>query len=93
MQMSDFSVLCLQECHEQIRVLSQEAAAVVKQQGGDNDLVTRIRRSSYFKPIHGQLESILDPSTFTGRAPNQVRNHHLPFVYLFVLCLKTCPIL
>ncbi|XP_062618353.1 adenylosuccinate lyase-like [Saccostrea cucullata] len=61
-----------QECHEQIRVLSQEAGCVVKQEGGDNDLTERIRKSDYFKPIHGELDSLLDPQTFTGRAPAQV---------------------
>ncbi|KAL5019062.1 hypothetical protein ScPMuIL_004784 [Solemya velum] len=61
-----------QECHEQIRQLSQEAGAVVKQEGGDNDLVDRIRRSDYFAPVHTKLDSLLDPSTFIGRAPNQV---------------------
>ncbi|XP_078321020.1 adenylosuccinate lyase-like [Crassostrea virginica] len=61
-----------QECHEQIRVLSQEAGQVVKQEGGDNDLVERIQRSDYFKPIHSQLESLMDPKTFIGRAPSQV---------------------
>ncbi|XP_013412225.1 adenylosuccinate lyase [Lingula anatina] len=61
-----------QVCHEQIRVLSQEAGAVVKEQGGDNDLMERIRASVYFAPIHDQLDSLLDPSTFTGRAPTQV---------------------
>lgn len=63
----------LQVCHEQIRVLSQEAGRVVKQEGGDNDLVDRIRKSDYFKPIHSQLDALLDPGTFTGRAPRQVR--------------------
>uniref|UniRef100_A0A5F8GET4 Adenylosuccinate lyase n=1 Tax=Monodelphis domestica TaxID=13616 RepID=A0A5F8GET4_MONDO len=43
-----------QDCHERIRVLSQEAAAVVKQEGGDNDLIARIRADPYFGPIHGQ---------------------------------------
>lgn len=61
-----------QECHEQIRVLSQEAAAVVKQEGGDNDLIARIRASDYFAPIHGRLDDLLDPQTFIGRAPQQV---------------------
>ncbi|XP_035760205.1 adenylosuccinate lyase-like, partial [Neolamprologus brichardi] len=42
-----------QECHEKIRVLSQEAAAVVKQEGGDNDLLARIQRDPYFAPILG----------------------------------------
>uniref|UniRef100_F7GC18 Adenylosuccinate lyase n=1 Tax=Monodelphis domestica TaxID=13616 RepID=F7GC18_MONDO len=49
-----------QDCHERIRVLSQEAAAVVKQEGGDNDLIARIRADPYFGPIHGQLEHLLD---------------------------------
>ncbi|XP_043924199.1 adenylosuccinate lyase isoform X2 [Protopterus annectens] len=61
-----------QDCHEKIRVLSQQAAAVVKQEGGDNDLITRIRADPYFSPIQEQLENLLDPSSFTGRAPQQV---------------------
>ncbi|KAM3597211.1 uncharacterized protein V6R79_001343 [Siganus canaliculatus] len=61
-----------QDCHEKIRVLSQEAAAVVKQEGGDNDLLARVQRDPYFAPILGQLDAILDPKTFIGRAPQQV---------------------
>ncbi|KZS13963.1 Adenylosuccinate lyase [Daphnia magna] len=61
-----------QECHEQIRVLSQQAGNVVKQQGGNNDLVQRIASCSYFQPIHDQIQCLLDPKTFIGRAPQQV---------------------
>lgn len=61
-----------QICHEKIRVLAQEAGAQVKQHGLDNDLVERIKKDSYFKIILGQLESILDPTTFIGRADEQV---------------------
>lgn len=61
-----------QDCHEKIRILSQQAAAVVKQEGGDNDLIARIRADPYFSPIQGQLESLLEPSSFTGRASQQV---------------------
>lgn len=61
-----------QECHEEIRVLSHQAGAEVKQNGKDNDLVERIKRSSYFEPIKDDLEGLLDPSTFIGRAPQQV---------------------
>jgi adenylosuccinate lyase len=61
-----------QECHEKIRVLSHQAGAVVKEQGGENDLIERVRGDDYFKPIWGQLEELLDPSTFVGRAPEQV---------------------
>lgn len=69
---------CLwQDCHEKIRVLSQESGAVVKEQGGDNDLVERIKSCEYFAPIHSQLDAILDASTFTGRAPQQVQQGSL----------------
>lgn len=61
-----------QECHEEVRVLSQEAANKVKQDGEENDLVKRIRACPYFSPIHNQLDSLLDPATFIGRAPQQV---------------------
>uniref|UniRef100_A0A452J4N1 Adenylosuccinate lyase n=1 Tax=Gopherus agassizii TaxID=38772 RepID=A0A452J4N1_9SAUR len=36
-----------QDCHEKIRILSQQAAAVVKQEGGNNDLIARIRSTSF----------------------------------------------
>lgn len=61
-----------QECHEKVRVLSHEAGAVVKEQGGENDLIERVKKDDYFKPIWGQLDELLDPSTFVGRAPQQV---------------------
>lgn len=61
-----------QECHEKIRVLSQEASHVVKQLGGDNDLIQRVRGDSYFQAIWPDLDTLLDPSTFIGRAPQQV---------------------
>jgi adenylosuccinate lyase len=61
-----------QDCHERIRVLSQEAARVVKEEGGDNDLIERIRADAYFVPVHGRLDALLDPATFIGRAPQQV---------------------
>lgn len=61
-----------QASHERIRVLSQEAAAQVKQFGKNNDLIERVRNDTYFKPIVPQLNEILNPSTFIGRAPEQV---------------------
>jgi adenylosuccinate lyase len=65
-------LLLYQVCHENIRQLSQEAAAVVKEHGGENDLVARVRSSSYFSPIHSQLDKLMNPKTFIGRAPQQV---------------------
>lgn len=65
-----------QVCHEKIRVLSHEAGAQVKQEGKENDLVERVKKDPYFEPILNQLEHILDPKTFTGRAAEQVREFY-----------------
>ncbi|GMM57142.1 adenylosuccinase [Maudiozyma humilis] len=61
-----------QDVHEHIRVLSHQAAAVVKEEGGDNDLIERIKNDAFFQPIWGDLDALLEPSTFVGRAPQQV---------------------
>ncbi|KAI8053265.1 adenylosuccinate lyase [Syncephalis plumigaleata] len=61
-----------QVCHEHIRVLSHEAAREVKMEGRENDLIDRVRANAYFAPIHAELDSLLDPVTFVGRAPEQV---------------------
>jgi adenylosuccinate lyase len=61
-----------QVCHEEIRVLSHQAAQQVKEFGKDNDLIERIKKTKYFEPIAGQLDSLLNPQTFIGRAPEQV---------------------
>lgn len=53
-------------------VLSHQAADNVKKQGKDNDLIERIRRTAFFNPILSELDTLLDPSTFIGRAPQQV---------------------
>ncbi len=61
-----------QELHEKIRQLSMEAGRRVKEQGDDNDLLTRIAADPAF-PLTGEdLESCLDPSLYVGRAPEQV---------------------
>lgn len=64
-----------QEAHEQIRVLSHQTSLVVKVEGGQNDLLDRIRRTSFFQPIIEELDKILDPKTFIGRAPQQVEDY------------------
>ena len=68
-------------------MLSQEAGAQVKQHGRDNDLVERIRASDYFAPVHSKLEKLLDPSTFIGRAPQQV--HHSDRTNMLLLLAGT----
>jgi len=61
-----------QDCHERIRVLSHQAARVVKEEGGENDLIERVKGDPYFAPISDRLDALLDPASFTGRAPQQV---------------------
>lgn len=60
-----------QEVHERIRELSQEAGANVKVNGGENDLLDRIRKDPMFEAAHDKLEEILEPKKFVGRAPHQ----------------------
>ena len=62
-----------QEVHEAIRVHSQAAAAEVKQHGRDNDLIARIQADPFFAPVRDGFDALLDPRTFVGRAPAQVR--------------------
>ncbi|KAK5735758.1 adenylosuccinase ade13 [Elasticomyces elasticus] len=61
-----------QDAHEHIRVLSHQAGAVVKKEGRPNDLIERIRNDKFFEPIHGELETLMDPATFIGRSPEIV---------------------
>ena len=61
-----------QVLHEQLRVHSQAAARVVKEEGGENDLIDRIVADPLFNLKKEEIVAILDPENFTGRAPSQV---------------------
>lgn len=45
---------------------------MVKEEGGENDLLERVKADTYFEGIKSQLDSIMDPRSFIGRAPEQV---------------------
>lgn len=60
-----------QELHELIRTHSMEAGRVVKQEGKENDLLERIANDSAFNMTMEQLEAIMKPINFVGRAPEQ----------------------
>ena len=60
-----------QELHERIRVLSMEAGRNVKVEGGENDLIERIKKDDMFRAVHDRLDDILDAKKFVGRAPQQ----------------------
>ena len=62
-----------QELHEAIRVHSHKAAYRLKAEDGVNDLLERIKNDPIFAAVADDLDSLLDPSKFIGRAPNLVR--------------------
>jgi len=61
-----------QELHEAIRVHSMDAGAVVKGEGKPNDLLERIAKDPLFEAVHSKLDTLVEPSLFVGRAPEQV---------------------
>ncbi|KAL4175904.1 hypothetical protein KRP22_000862 [Phytophthora ramorum] len=61
-----------QELHEAIRTHSMEAGKRVKVEGAANDLLERIAADPLFKAVHDHMDSLLDPSLFIGRCPQQV---------------------
>lgn len=63
-----------QEVHERIRELSMQAAAQVKQEGKDNDLIERILSDGHFHLTRKELMDALKPENFIGRAPSQVQD-------------------
>ncbi len=63
-----------QVLHERIRVHSMEASKVVKEQGGENDLLQRIAADDAFGVTLEELEAILQPEKYTGRAKEQTED-------------------
>jgi adenylosuccinate lyase len=61
-----------QDLHERIRRHSVAAAERVKDQGERNDLIDRIASDGEFGMARAELDSMMDPARFTGRAAEQV---------------------
>ncbi len=60
-----------QEAHEVIRTHSQAAAERVKREGAtDNDLLQRLQGEPMFHSV--DLNAVMDPAAYVGRAPEQV---------------------
>lgn len=64
-----------QELHEKIRVHSQAAALVVKQEGLPNDLIDRICADKAFGLTKEKIQQVLDPINYIGRANKQTENY------------------
>ena len=61
-----------QELHERIRVHSMAAGRVVKEEGKQNDLIERIVSDPAFNLTDDEIQKILKPENFIGRASYQV---------------------
>ena len=63
-----------QELHERIRLHSMAASKVIKEEGGENDLLERIANDDAFGVTLEDLEKILQPEKYTGRAKEQTED-------------------
>ena len=64
-----------QELHERIRELSMQAGRVVKEEGGDNNLLELIAGDPMFGLTKEELEKTMDPVRYIGRAPYQTEKY------------------
>lgn len=69
-----------QQLHERIRVHSMDASKVIKEEGGENDLLERIANDEAFGVTLEELENILQPEKYTGRAKEQTEDFLNDFV-------------
>ena len=69
-----------QQLHERIRVHSMAASKVIKEEGGENDLLQRIAADDAFGVTLEELENILQPEKYTGRAKEQTEDFLADYV-------------
>ncbi|MFA6939598.1 MAG: adenylosuccinate lyase [Clostridiaceae bacterium] len=58
--------------HERIRIHSMEAGKRIKEEGLDNDLISRIISDNAFSLSEDEIKEAINPEKFTGRAASQV---------------------
>lgn len=63
-----------QQLHEKIREHSMAASKVIKEEGGENDLLERIAADEAFGVTLEELEHLLKPENYTGRAKEQTED-------------------
>jgi adenylosuccinate lyase len=63
-----------QQLHEHIRVHSMAASKVIKEEGGENDLLGRIAGDPIFGVTLEELNAIVSPEKYVGRAPQQTED-------------------
>ncbi len=69
-----------QQLHERLREHSMAAAKVVKEEGGENDLIDRIANDPAFRLTRQEIEAVLVPENFVGRSVHQVEEFIAEYV-------------
>ena len=64
-----------QDLHERIRQHAMAAGRVVKEEGGENDLLSRIASDPAFQVTEEELRAKLDPALYTGLAAHQTERY------------------
>ena len=64
-----------QELHEAIRQYSVAAAQEIKMYGRPNNLLDQIRKDPLFDLTEEELQTLIDPSTFTGMSAQQTEKY------------------
>jgi len=63
-----------QQLHERIRVHSMAASRIIKEEGGENDLLDRIASDPAFGVTRAELDTAVSPEKYVGRAPRQTED-------------------
>ena len=69
-----------QVLHEEIRKMSIEAGRVVKEEGGQNNLLELIAQNPMFGMSLKEISAHMDPSLYIGRCPQQVDEFLADFI-------------
>lgn len=64
-----------QELHEKIRQYSMQVTSAIKLEGKDNNLISLIASDPAFMMNKEELETLLDPKKYVGRAPQQTEEY------------------
>jgi adenylosuccinate lyase len=57
-----------------LQVWPNVIARKIKEEGGDNDLLERLKKDSHFAVIADKIDDLVNPVEFVGRAPQQVED-------------------
>lgn len=71
--------------HTEIRDLSIQANVIIKEEGGKNDLIARIKATAYFRPTWADIDSLLDPALFVGRSVEIVKRFNVGRVVFWMV--------